>query len=107
MKFRSILLAALLASSSAGAQDVSQYDHFYSERIEGLYVNNWYVMLRREDEGIMYLSIIADGKLPCSGTFMTACNSSFPGMMIPEEGLEYYIIEADVLTELSRWVCTS
>lgn len=107
MKYKSLLLAAFLAASSAGAQDFSQYDHFFSERIEGLYGNNWYVMLRREDEGIMYLSVIADGKLPYSGTFLTACNSSLPGMMIPDDGSEYYVIEEEVLTELIRWVCTS
>jgi hypothetical protein len=90
------------------AEDLSGYDMFYTQLIESPYFNNWYVRLDREVNGIYYFSIVADGKLPYSGTLITACNSDFfQDSVVPNDGSEHYVIEEDVVTELYRWVCTS
>lgn len=107
LKFRLMCLSVALVASNASAQDLSQYDFFHRQKVEGLYGNNWYVMLKREDEGIMYFSFLADGKLPYLGTLITACNTSFTDMIVPEVGSEHYVLEDEVITELYRWVCSS
>jgi len=99
--------SALLLATSALAQDLSQYDQFYHEEIEGPYSNNWYVRHILEDGPYHHFSVIADGKLPYEGTFITACRTDMEDQIEPAPGYEYSQPSDEVINAFYYWVCTS
>jgi len=94
-------------AESAQAQDLSQYNMFYQEHIEGPYGNNWYLRHLRQDGAYHHFSVIAEGKLPYEGTFITACRTDMQDSFVPNPGYEYSEVGEEVIGAFYYWVCTS
>lgn len=109
MKLSTLFAAALAVAlpHSAIAQDLSQYDQFFFEEIEGPYSNNWYVRHVKQEGLYHYFSVIADGKMPYEGTFITACRTDMEDRIVPAEGFEFSDPSDEVVNAFYFWVCTS
>jgi hypothetical protein len=110
MKNLMLFLAVAFASGPTLAQDTSGYEFFYNEQLEGVYGNNWYVKHIEQDGLYHHFSILADGKEPYEGVFITACIVDMQDQFIngkSDSGSEYFPPSDDVINAFYMKVCPS
>ncbi|EBA04033.1 hypothetical protein RB2150_06018 [Rhodobacterales bacterium HTCC2150] len=98
---------AIMFGLPAQAQDLNGYDMFFQEQFEGQYGNNWYLLHVSEEGAYHHFSVIADGKFPYEGTFITACRTDMQDSFVPNQNYEYTEVSGEVVNAFYYWVCTS